>query len=567
VIGRADIVAVCILVAALSVFTGFSFAHLQQPIAQDDLDYLVAAETYYETGVPKKYNTADRISTYNPELYLQLVVLSFRLFGENEAAARLPGVVSGWLSIILVFLATNSLAHGTRIERLRWASLTSVLYALTPGLIQGVLILSIDNTILIPSVLFLCWTFVQYLVEQKIQWAVLVGLAVVIALWGRVTTPLIVGVALIAYALASGSRAKSRQVGIGALGVGTVLFLVTWYAYCAVLNVPFEGPFTYAWNAFLDKAGSLDLSQIALNGLHFTLWVGLFPVVLVVVALVHRVRVFLTEAKVRPEDAFLLCGLSLGVGYLFIGGAIFGYPKYQTPAIPLLYIFSAVTLSPMRHEFIAAAATQKRIAMALVVIACLIQVFTLGDWIYVIRYQVREALALMPSSYPAVRKEIAQHAVLFCAACGLVFAVARGLSLKTVTLLYTFSLGSCLGISILQATAVYQTGYGYGERGTVEVAAYVRARVPAGSVVIVPQEVNYYLKIPGSTYWHNSLWTDTERLVQFLADRNTSGFVYSIATNTVFQIQAIVGNHAIQEVLQRNYMQQTIGTYRVWTRR
>jgi hypothetical protein len=331
--------------------------------------------------------------------------------------------------------------------------------------------------------------------------------------------------------------------------------------------VPFGGPFTYAWNAFLDKTGGLGMSQIAQNLLYFTLWVGLFPLVLFVVALVHRARVFLTEAKVCPEDAFLLCGLSLGVGYLFIGGAIFGYPKYQAPAIPLLYIFSAVTLSKTHHELLATERRQQLIAPALVIIACLIQIFTLGDWIYVVRYQVREALALMPSSYPAVRKEIAQHAVLFCVACGLVFVIARGFSLKTVTLLYTFSLGSCLGVSILQATAVYQTGYGYGERGTVEVAAYVRARVPVGSVVIVPQEVNYYLKIPDSPYWHNSLWTDTERLVNLLADRNTSGFVYSIATNTVSQIQMFVGSRVIQGVLQRNYVHKTIGTYSIWTRK
>jgi 4-amino-4-deoxy-L-arabinose transferase-like glycosyltransferase len=560
-------VAVLILVSALGLFTLLSGAHIQQPIAQDDLWNMVAAETYYETGIPQKYDTQKRMGTEHPELYLQMLVLSFRLFGASEVSARLPGIVSGWLAIILVFLVTNSMARGDRIERFRWASAASFLYALTPGLIQGVLILGIDNTILIPCVIFLCWMFVRHQQEEKRQWAILAGLTVAIALWARVTTSLVVVAMLCVYACFGRNGLKTKLTGICALFAGIALFFVTWYAYCLALNVPFEGPFTYTQQTFMDKVNDWSASQIALNALFFTLWVGLFPLVLLGIALVRRGRVFLRETKIFPEDAFLLCGLSLGMGYLFIGGAIFGYPKYQAPAVPLLYIFSGVMLSRAHSGSATSVGKQKLIAPALVIVAGFIQIFTMGDWIYVFRYQVREALAFMSSAYPVIWKGIAISAALFFVAYGLLFALARRFSWKPCALFYVFSLGSCLGVSFLQYAAAYQTGYGYGGRGTVEVAEYVRTRVPAKRLAIVPNEVNYYLKHSHSPYWHNSLWTDQARLVRLLADQTTSGFAYSIATNTVSQIQTILGSQAIQNLLQHDYERKTIGTYSVWIRK
>src|SRR5437867_12684787 len=90
-------------------FAVLSLAHIRQPVAEDDLTYLIAAETLYSTGTALHFELHERINTYSPELYLQLLVGVFRLLRVSVPVARLPGVLSGLLSLALVFLITRTL--------------------------------------------------------------------------------------------------------------------------------------------------------------------------------------------------------------------------------------------------------------------------------------------------------------------------------------------------------------------------------------------------------------------------------------------------------------------------
>ena len=553
---------------ALCLFALFALLHVHQTISQDDLNYMVAAKTLRETGTAIHYGYGERIKTYSPELYLQVLATGFRLFGVSEAVARLPGIMSGLLSIVLVFLITNSLSHGTQIERLQWASVVSLLYAVTPGLIQGALILAIDNTILIPPVLLMCWSFIKYLQQQKIQWLILTALAMMLALWGRVTTPPAIGLVMSAYALAGPWNWKTKLRAIGALLLGAVLFIVSWYSYCLVFNVPFSGPFAYALRSLTGKTHDIAFSQIAQNVLYLMLWVGFFTTILFLVVVSRRMRVFFSGLEGGPEDLFLLSGLSLVIGYFFIGGAIFGYPKYQAPAIPLLYIFIGIALSKTHSESHYWRAQKLGIALFLALIACALQMWIVGDWIYLIRYQVRASLAFLSPSLSEIGREMSLKAAFVCAVYGLLFVIFHRFSSMTVVgMLFAFSIGSNVGMAVLQGSARYHTGYNYGGLGTVEVAAYVRTHVPADSVVIAPNEVTYYLKLPNSPYWPDPFWTDIDQLKKRLADQNTSGLVYSIATNTILQIQTITSNESLRAFLRKNYDHTTVGTYRVWIRK
>ena len=553
---------------ALCLFALFALLHVHQTIAQDDLNYMVAAETLHETGTAIHYGYGERIKTYSPELYLQVLATGFRLFGVSEAVARLPGIMSGLLSIILVFLITNSFSHGTRIERLQWASVISLLYAVTPGFIQGALILAIDNTILVPPVLLMCWSFIKYLQQQKVQWFILTALAMMLALWGRVTTPPVIGFVISAYALAGPWDWKTKLRAIGALLLGAVLFVLSWYSYCFVFNVPFSGPFAYALRSLIGKGQDIAFSQIAQNVLYLMLWVGFFTTILFLVVVSRRMRAFFGGLEGGPEDLFLLSGLSLVIGYFFIGGAIFGYPKYQVPAIPLLYVFIGIALSKTQSESQYWRAQKLGVALVLAFIACALQMWLVGDWIYLIRYQVRASLAFLSPSLSEIWRDVSLKAALFCGIYGLLFGICfRFSSMRVVGMLCAFSIASNIGMAVLQGSASYHTGYNYGGLGTVEAAEYVRTHVPADSVVIAPNEVTYYLKLPNSPYWPDPFWTDTEQLKRRLADQKTSGLVYSIATNTILQIQTIMLNESLRAILRKNYDHTTVGTYHVWIRK
>ena len=553
---------------AFALFGLFSLAHIGQPVAQDDLFYLVAARTLHETGAPQKFGSADRFAAYSPELYLQLLAWVFTVLGANEATARLPGIVAGALSIGLVFLIIASLCQGTRVERLQWAAVTCLLYAVTPGVVQGALILAIDNTILMPAVLLLCWLFVKYLQEQRICWAALAGGAMAVSLWGRVTTPTILGAVLSGVAVTVPGPLRRKLVPVGALLTGAGLFLVSWYLYCVSLDIPFAGPFLYAAGSFREKVEGLTVSQLLQNVLHFTLWVGVFPALWLLVLLARRGRALFYDRKLSPEDVFLLAGLSLALGYLVIGGAIFGFPKYQMPAVPLLYVFGAVALSKSTSEPLTLHGHQVLLMLCSVLAACAVQVFIAGDWIYLVRFQVREALAFGRSDSTGLFREIALRVGLCAIAYGLLaVSLLRWTCRSAAGVLFALSMGSNLGIVLLQSAGDYHTGYNYGGRGTVEAARYIRDRVPADSVVIAPNEVTYYLQMPNSPYWPNFIWANVEELRRRLEDPKSSALAYSIATNTIPQIRAVVESMALQAILRREYEQSTVGSYTVWIRR
>lgn len=549
-------------------FTALSLAHIRQPIAEDDLNYLIAAETLYTTGTAIHFELHERINTYSPELYLQLLVGVFRLLGVSVPVARLPGIVSGLLSLALVFFITRTLAYGSLSVRLQWAATVCLLYAVTPGFIQSVHILAIDNTILVPSVLLLCWSFVEYLNEQRTGWAVLTGLAMTIALWGRVTTPPVIACVMSVCALASRHNSKTKVIAVGALLAGALVFLLSWYWYCQAQRVPFDGPFLYAFGSISGKAEKWALLPIMQNLLYVVLWIGVFSMLLILYALSMRMEAFIAERCVADSDVFLLCGLSLFLGYLFIGGVIFGYPKYHAPAIPLLYIFAGITLS--RHLRASGYPLEGKEGLALLVagIACLLQMLILGDGLYLIRQQLREALTFTPLSYLEVLRGIIGKTVMFAAATALLWVVAARMSFRTVAgLLLALSVGCNLGLSLLHSWADYQTGFNHGGRGTVETAEYIRARIPVDGRIIVPHEVNYYLQLPESPYWHGDIWSNTTKLKEQLAERNTWGLVYSLTTNTIQQVQAILGDRSLQEWLGQRYDHALVGTYHIWIRK
>lgn len=541
---------------------------IQQSVAQDDLFSLVAAKTLYSSGIPQHFKFPDRIQAFSPHLYLYSMVLAFKLFGVSEVAARLPGVCSGVLAIIMVFLIMKSFSEGDKVNRLQWASLSSLLYASTPAVVQGSLILATGNTILIPVILLLYYSFAKYQQSKNFVWAVLIALTMAVALWGRVTTPPIIAFLLIFYALMSKNTFRIKLFSICAILSGALLFVLSWYIYCKVTGVPFSQPFMYALDALQNKgwgSGGLSISQTILNLIFLTLWVGVFPLLLFLTVTAKRFKYLLKDFQLCLEDIFLLSSLVLIVGYTLIGGAIFGFPRYHCSAIPLFYIFIGIALSKSKASF---TDFRLKIIFIITIVAFLIQILVVGDLLYVFRYTLRSAIVLVSPLYPILKGTVFKIG-FFLFTLTLLFAVcSRYLFKKSwILLLVIFSVGTNTGILFLQSTVAYHTGYNYGGEGTIEAARYVRENVPLQSVVLAPSEVIYYLKLQNSSYLPDKLWTNTDELRRRLADGNTSALVYSIATNTIQQIQTISTNEEIQALLHKYFDETKIGSYVIWIRK
>ena len=558
-----------ILIAAWVLFTSCAVARIGQPIAQDELWWLVAAKTLISTGIPQQYADPGRMAVFSPHLYLHSLVSAFRLFGGSEAIARFPGIVSGWISIALIFFIVRSCAKGDGAGSMEWAAWTAFSYAAIPAVVQGAAIIDIDMTLLIPPILLLFWFTFEYLRSPRLLWGVWIGLALCLALWVRVTTPVILTIYLLMYSFVARISLRQRLAYMGAILMGILLFAVSWYGYCHYAHVPFAEPFRYTLQAFWGKSikqDSAGLSQLVRSLFFFTLWIGIPLTILFVGISVQRGSEVIKRRTLHPTDLFLFGGLVLIVGYTLVGGASFGYPKYQMPAISLLLVYIGL-LGTRLGEGIGGKGYGWVWAIGSILV--LAQYFLIGDLLYSFKYAMREALAYDLPSYG----RIFGMAILKGTLLMILAAVLYGLGKKrissghTLPLLLVISLGVNMGMTLRQSTADYHTGYNYGGRRTIETADYIRMIVPLDGVVIGPSEVIYYLNRPSSPYVSNTLWADAAKLGSILDRRTTAVLAYSISTNTVEQVRTILKDESIQGILKQDYQRSGLGSYQIWIRK
>lgn len=550
------------LLSILLLFLLLSLLRIDQTVAQEDLHRLRAA---------KSFSHQEAVYSDTPPLYSRCLQGMFYLFGENEAAARIPGVISGLLSILLVFFLTKTLISKNQSDGVPWAAVSALLYVTTPAVVQGSVILDVDNTLLIPSLLIVFGSLVKLQQEKKIRWAISLGLAVALALWGRITTPVVLISLLIVYVLLSKHFSGFRSFPLVAIFSGALLFGVSWYLYCRATGAVFSEPWSYTLSLLrfrTQSSGGFTVPQMLENLVYLTIWLGPLALTLFAILVSKRLTYFVKSPRVNLEDTFLLGGLVILGGYTLIGGTPFGFPKYHSPGIALMYTWLGVFLYRRNAADFPDSRLKLRNVAIFAAIAFAIQALTLGDSLYLLRYQWRESLALDAPLTEILEKTVWKGGFYFSA---LLVSFVTGLRFffrkNPFSLVVAMSLGLNVGLCLLQSLAPYQTGYGYGAQGTLEAVQLIRNNVSPESVVLAPGEMIYYLNFPKSRYpILDRRWKDPEGLKKRLASEDVSAFVYSIVANTVDQVRFASSDSSFQEFLRSKFHPFTVGSFKIWIR-
>jgi 4-amino-4-deoxy-L-arabinose transferase-like glycosyltransferase len=552
----------------LAVFLFFSLAHIRRPLGQEDLHWFGPAKSLYLTGSPRTYNEPDVVWVDHPHLYLRCITGAFRLFGISEVSARLPGILAGVISTFLVFF----LIKGFSPDRERstvWAALWALQYALIPAVSVGSNYVMHDNTVLVPAIILLYYAFARFSIEGTWAWAIALATMAALSLWIRISTPVAV-LFLLAILTPTYIKGGKRQWWcIATLAAGIALFLLSWDLYCDFTGFPFAKPISYTLGAILSKTHLAGTSKVPdLQSLiYLLLWLGPFSVFLFILAAARRVSEFWRERTPRVEDLFCAGAILLMVGYTVAGDAIFGFPRYQSPAFPLICIFAGLALC--RWDALPEELNFGPIA-GVALAAFAIQLGILRDVIFLIRYTLRLEAVGPTGFHPAINTLVCRG-LAFCAAHGILALVCLRSSFKgrLLSFLFCLSFGANLGTCWLQRFAPYYVGYNYGGLGTVAAACYIAAQVPPYGVVLAPDEVLFYTGEYESKYGYtpHPLWLDKDALRRKLADRDTMGFAYSIITNTVEQVRICRDDPEIARILARDYSPKDIGSYTIWIRK
>ena len=561
-----DIKWISLFVVAVFIFLLFTGRRLEQTVPADDLWILEAAQTYYEAGVPKifstKFDATPAIYFHHPYLYLQLLWTLFSVFGSNFEVARFVGIAAIILSAAIVFCLTRFLSPRSSSEAGCLAALTASAYLLAPATIQGSLFIQTDCTILVPCILMMTAGFAQYCQDRSIWWGAIAVIGTCLSFWVRISTPFALLVLLGGYALVS----RQRWYAAMPLLLGVLLFLFSWHLYCRWTGLDiFAGPILYTFRGIAGKTGAGGLKRLSIDGIQVILWTGAQHLVIFLIVFLKQIGRLRRQRQCRCEDILLGAGLFLFLGYMVVGGLPFGYPRYQAPAIPMLYVAAAVTLAREPSLFHRRLLTFIAIAGAAIF---LIQLFVAGDLIYQLRFALRHALAFEQDPGGVIQiLSIGAGAVMIGTALSVLAGWCWHGSKSFLSTLVVSALAAQLSMTILQGTADYNTGFIYGCQGTSQVVSRFRPLLENYKAkVIVPREVAYYLNSPQAPYRPDSTWYDAQGILQQLKNDNVVVFGYNIALQTIDQVRAIRSHKGLQAYLAMHFTMSTIGNYNIWSR-
>ncbi|MBN2451172.1 MAG: glycosyltransferase family 39 protein [Lentisphaeria bacterium] len=540
-------------------FVLFALPRLFQIAGQDEiLHYVALGERLHREG----FAHADSLITFSPHLYGFCIALAHGIFGPGVWVARLPGLpawllagwgVWGWVR--------RELPDGGRS-----ASAAAVaLLASLPLAVQGAAVVDIDNTVLVPAVLFLCLAVDRFVVRPSLGAGLALAVCMALALWCRLTTPTLLLPVFVLYGWLRLRRFPPCLGLLAGLGGGIVLFLGTWWLYCLVTGVSVAGPFAYLVESLrfctVGEDRGIRPGKVFLTGVYTLCWLGIPVVFLVLGAVLARVRRVLRGAPLAAADLLLLGGMAVVGGYCAVGGTIFGFPKYHCPGVLLLLAGTAMAFG---RDLLPASRRDGFLAFGLVLGGATLQVCLLRDPLLLLRLPVRRLLLRGESPAALLLGGLALPLLTAClVVAALAFAAWRNRLARVPLVLAALGLGMNLGLLLLQQSGGYQTGYNYGDQGDARtVAAFLDGFLAEGDTAIAPGEIVHLLEHPGVRHVHNDLWTDRAGLEAALQRSEVRAATASILTNTVLQVRTLIEVAAADPGFQRC----DIGDYAVFLR-
>ena len=378
------------LVVPLALFMAFAIGRIGTMMGQDEIShYYKIARLLFNEG----YSRPAELITFSPHGYPLLLLAACRLFGvATYQVMRSVGVACWAIAILFVCWRSRRISAG-------------LILCSMPAVCQAAVLLDIDETVLVPACILLWSGSLAYVhaCKSPLRFA-LAALSLCLALWCRLTTPFIVCAVMLAL------YRNWRLLAAYALGIA--LFILSWWLYCRCTGVCFAGPFSYLLVSFLDTtcgARSAGVSKIFHTAICLCLW-GMNPMLCLLFLIDgrHRLRRWIRRRRLDELDSAWLCGAAILLGYMVIGGALFGFPKYQCPAFP----FVALCIASMMGTGIDVRGKALPLSFfAVLTMFCV--AFLFGEPLLFLRYTLREPGAHVNVIWPLLSVLLSYPHILF----------------------------------------------------------------------------------------------------------------------------------------------------------
>ena len=315
----------------------------------DEIDFPIVSHATSQTLKPIYYRgegAEQHVGTYHPTLYINSLAVFIRIFGYSEVSVRIFGIVCTLVSAFLLLKIFRLLTK----KNSRAEVLFLGLFLFNPYTIANTTLPDIDSTVMPVVILLFLYASLYYLHKKKDmskRVVLILGCIFGLALWSKLTTPLIIPLFLFILATITSKKYKDNLLftfKVATLGI--LIFAVSYFLYCKLFGLSTTYTYTFLIDSFTKGTNADGPLVGALNNLknigHLIYWLTLPFVGLLGVSFFSMV--FDKDKDYNNKIKKLLVATAVLVSIFYIAlispfGGFFKYPFATFGLLTLSIIF------------------------------------------------------------------------------------------------------------------------------------------------------------------------------------------------------------------------------------
>ncbi len=469
-----------IKILIVSIFIIFVAVQAGQRFVLDEIDFPIVSHETSQTGKPIYYRgeeSPSHVGTYHPTLYINSLAVFIKVFGYSETSVRFFGAVCTLISAYLLILILRMLIKKNEVAE----NIFLGLFLLNPYTIANTTLPDIDSTVLPVVILLFMLYSLKYLLVQKDRSnkvIIILGSLFAIALWSKLTTPLIIPPFLACLALITTKNYKESLIlTIKITLIGILAFVISYFLYCQLLGLSTTYTYSFLLESFAKGTSNDGPIEGALNNLenarYFVYWLTLPLVGLFGVSFIGNMLDDNKNEKTKIIKLLVATSLFITVFYIALISPFGGFFKYPFPVFGLMIL--AIALFYDRHFK-----------------------DTKIDWLYgfiaLIMGFAIEKIFWEDKMFSNIKPfEGFLILLIIIVASYLLIRIKKNIIVSNVFVLFIlFTVGFQTSISRIQATSSHPTKYHYGQSGLEETTSYLGLNIEQNEVIWAMKDVGYY---------------------------------------------------------------------------
>ncbi len=553
-----------ILLILISLFyAALTIPSLGKQTTLDETVFVDAAKSVALYGKPyisdmNTWNNAEYdgsvTASFHPPMYIDILAVFIRFFGDSTDSARSLSLISVWLSSILTYLIGRRISPDSKKDAVGLTSM--LLFLINPLTLQNATLIDINGTMLTFSLLLFAYMFIRWHMKTTPLYLLALGALSSLVAWSKFEGFFLISATVFAYSFLKKGIKDAIIRTILIAGTGASLFLTSFYLASVIQQIDFTGPFARTIGDSMFTLSGIGTIPIlfhriwAVKNLFF--WMTPAYLLLVITVFLNRLPKYREKQLMEPADFLLIFGMINLAVSLLIAPDAYGFPKY-IEAVPFFSI--AISYFVIQGNYLSAYKSHALFLGALAAALLLFSAMLIKDPFI--------AHNIFWTQHMSFASDFAKYAQ--ANAIGLLFFVPVAISLiafsrlklqrmhRIVASLFFLTVFTSLYVGVIQAMADYSTSYAYGQRGLPETVNYLKENsLPNDSLfgrfdICTHAKLKCYVSYPQSEEaarqaFANALRDETLRYAVLSPSENIDNFP---GFNQDFSIEKKIGSFEI----------------------